>query len=941
MRKQFYQKLLPAQGVYCVVGIDKNKNIRNHFAETLGNLDDIIDQLQHGGTHQNVFVAPNSFSGHSRKADYAAFSKSVFVDLDVGDGPSKYESKDAALIALMQFCDDQELPPPVIIDSGGGVHAYWIFDRDIPIEEWKPYAEKFKALCADKGLKIDPVVTADVSRIMRCPETQNHKREPAVPVRFLTEDFNEYDFDLFKDFLGPVQISTKAVLQGVQKGLDDDTKAVMKFDNFQTTFQSIAELSLEGKGCNQIKNALVNAATLPEPLWHSALSIARHCEDWETAIHLMSEDHPGYTPENTIKKANETYNKPHSCTAIESRNPGGCDGCPHKGRITNPLALGRQLKPAPAQDTPPDPVRLATDTEAVPDFPQVLYPFVRGVNGGIYYIPPEEEDDDGNLAKPEPLMLTPHTVFPFRRTFNQTEGECYELRVVMPHETREMVLPSKACNKLEDFKAVLGKQGLILMDQKLWPLMVLYMTKWAWYFQSQDSAEQTRMQMGWTEANDGFVIGNTEIHRTKGVLRSAASPLVRMVAKHLVKGGTYEAWKEAANKLNIPGLEMYAFGMLTAFGSPLMRFTSTSGVSISYVGESGNGKTGLLYAGLSVFGSPKELSVHDSTDNALLMRALNLRNIMLGIDEVGNRSPEEMSKLIHSISQGKGKVRMQSSVDAERETMLTASMICAMTTNHSIIEKLTQIKANPNGEVARLIEFPLRLPKLLADRPELGAEIFDTLRLNYGHAGPEYITYLMQVGDGYIKKKLEHWHKKFVAAFGTSTAYRFYENGITVIFAGGELANEAGITNFDLDRIFDFVILELLKIREETVKINDVDYPALVTEYVDKNWVNILMFDNGRVINEPRSSLMGRIELNEEMLYIAKTDFKAFLVQKIVGMREFEEGMRATGIRIQTKKMRLSTGWKSGLGVTAPINVFAIPSTTIKMKLDDAKANRA
>lgn len=938
MRKEFYQKVLPAQGVYCVTGIDKNKKITNQFAETLSELEDTITRLT-GGT-QNIFVAPSSFSGHSRKSDYAAFSKSFFIDLDVGDAPGKYAAKSDALLALMKFCDENQLPPPVIIDSGGGVHAYWIFDRDVPIEEWKPYAEKFKALCTEKGLHIDPVVTADVSRIMRCPETVNYKRDPAVPVQFITEDLYEYDFDQFKDFLGPVELPAKSVLQGVQKGLDEDTKALLGFDNFQTTFQSIAELSLEGKGCNQIKHALVDATTLSEPLWHSALSIARHCEDWETAIHLMSEDHPGYTPENTLKKANETYNKPHSCTVIESRNPGGCDGCPHKGKITNPLALGRQLKPAPPQESPPDPVRLAADPQAIPDFPEFLYPFIRGVNGAIYYVPPDEEDEDGEKTKSAPILISPYLLFPFRRTFSGKE-EYYEIRVVMPHETRELLLPSMAMNKLDDFKAVLGRQGLVLMDPKLWPLMSMYMTKWAWYLQSQSAADLTRAQMGWTDTYDGFVIGNSEVTKTGEIIRSAASPLVKAVARHLTPAGSYAAWKEAAQKLNLPGMEMYIFGMLNSFGSPLMRFTSTNGVTVSYVGDSGNGKTGMLYAGLSVFGAPKELSIHESTDNALLMRALNLKNIMVGIDEVGNRSAEELSKLIHSISQGKAKIRMQSSVDAERETLASFSMICSMTTNHSVIEKLKMIKANPNGEVARVMEFPLRLPKILADNPHLGAEIFDTMRTNYGHAGPEYIQYLMKVGDGYIKKVIEKWHKRFTtSAFGTSTAYRFYENGIACGFAGGQLAMEAGIVQFDLDKVFNHIVMELLKFRDGTAKINDVDYSELVGQYIDRNWQNILMLDEGRVINEPRNALMGRVEKDAEMFYVAKSDLRKFLADFTVSVEELKEGMRQAGIDVQIKKMRLSTGWKSAMGVAAPVSVVAIPSTLAQERIDAAKTKR-
>jgi hypothetical protein len=938
MRTEFYKKVLPAQGVYCVAGIDKNKKITNQFAETLSDVLAIVDRLE--GEEQNVFVAPNSFSGHSRKADYAAFAKSFFIDLDTGEG-KKYASKSDALLALMGFCEWLDLPPPVIIDSGGGVHAYWILDRDVPVEEWKPYAEKFKAVCLSNDLHIDPVVTADATRIMRCPETVNYKREPYVRSEFITEEIYEYDFDVFKEFLGPVVPTVQNILSQIPKGLDEDTKALLKLDNFQTTFQSIAERSLEGDGCNQIKYVLTHAATLPEPLWHSGLSIARHCEDWETAIHLMSEDYPGYSADHTLRKANETLNKPHSCIVIESRNPGGCDGCPHRGKITNPLALGRRLKQAAPQETPPDPVRVAQDPQAIPDFPQFIYPFVRGVNGGIYYVPPEEEgDEDGKKVKSDPIMLSPHVFFPFRRTFNKTEGECYEIRIIMAHEVREVVLPTKALSKLEEFKGVLGTQGIVPADQKLWPLIVYYMTKWIMYFQSQGAAELTRMQMGWTEAYDAFVIGETEVTKTGDLVRSAASPLVRGISKHLKPVGSYDLWRQAANKLNTPGLEMYAYGMLNSFGSPLMRFTSTSGVTVCYVGDSGAGKTGMLYAGLSVFGAPKELSVHEATDNALLMRALNLKNIMLGVDEIGNRPGEELSKLIHAISQGKAKARMQSSIDAERETLMTASMICSMTTNHSVIEKLKMIKANPNGEVARLIEFELRLPKLLADRPELGPEIFDTMRTNYGHAGPEYIQYLMRVGDGYIKKLIEYWHKRFVEAFGTTTAYRFWENGIASAFAGGQLANEAKIVEFDLERIFNYIVMEMIKLREGTAKINDVDYPELVTEYINKNWHNILMLDKGRVINEPRASIMGRIELDQELFMVPKTDFRKFLAEKTSGLREFETGMRLAGHRVVANKARLSSGWKSGMGASAPISVYEIKTTIPKMKLEDERASR-
>jgi hypothetical protein len=192
--------------------------------------------------------------------DCAAFCRSFFVDLDVkADKPGHYKSKVEAIEDLDHFLKVTELPPPVVIDSGNGIHAYWPFEDDVPIAEWKPYADKFKQLCLDH-MKIDPVVTADITRIMRCPDTLNFKTDPPNPTRFITEEISQYYFTAFKDYLGEVELPAASILDMVPKGLDEDTKKIAKLDNFETTFQDIAEKSLSEEGCNQIKNALINSA---------------------------------------------------------------------------------------------------------------------------------------------------------------------------------------------------------------------------------------------------------------------------------------------------------------------------------------------------------------------------------------------------------------------------------------------------------------------------------------------------------------------------------------------------------------------------------------------------------------------------------------------------------------------------------------------------------
>ena len=301
MIKEFYKKALPSSGVYCIATIDPIVKVTKHkFVESIDELESFVESKKN--TPTNIFVALSSFKGYSRKADEAKAVKSFFVDLDVGEGKG-YESKDSALTALDKFVVDSELPPPVRIDSGGGVHAYWIFDKDVPAPEWKPYAEKFKNFCLQHGLNIDPVVTADLARILRCPDTYNQKTIPPTPTKMIDQNIPIYSFDEFKNFLGEVAQSQDDLIASLPKGrLTEDQKKAAKLDNFETNFADLAVRSANNQGCNQITFILQNAKTLPEPLWRAGLSIAVNCNDGEEAIHKMSADHPGYNREATIKK---------------------------------------------------------------------------------------------------------------------------------------------------------------------------------------------------------------------------------------------------------------------------------------------------------------------------------------------------------------------------------------------------------------------------------------------------------------------------------------------------------------------------------------------------------------------------------------------------------------------------------------------------------------
>jgi hypothetical protein len=930
MLKQFYEKALPKQGVYCVGELDrskpKGKDFSNHFARTFDEMLDKVEAVK--ARHHDVYIAMGTFEGFSRQAKDCIYFSSLFIDLDVGAN-KPYATKDLALEALDKFVTEQDLPPPNRVDSGNGIHAYWLFGEDIPAQEFLPYAKLWKKLCM-KNFTIDPLATpANLAQVMRWADSTNYRYEPNSQTKFLDDEVYEYDFSMFKEFLGEPEAEVDDVLASVSKGLDEDTKQMLKLDNFAKTFETLAEKSINGSGCPQIANILINAATLEEPLWHAGLSIARFCDDGATAIHKMSEDHPEYNYEDTEEKASR-FPAPRTCEWFIDNYPERCEGCQHRGKITTPIVLGKEFKAAPPPDKA-ESVRQESDTKTISAFPDFLFPFLKGENGGIYYQPPNKYNKKGEAVPQDPILILPHEFFPVRRMFSKHDGECLLMRLELPRDPiREILVPMKHVYALENFKSLMSSNGVFASAEKL-PHLMNYIIKWGQYMQLTDKAEMMRMQMGWTEEpadeiawpTRSFVIGKREILPNGEIIDAPSSPFVRGIAKHLVPRGTYERWRESADYLDKPGFEMHAFTMLCGMASPYMTYTSTAGVTVCLLGQSGSAKTGAMYAGLSMWGNPKDLSVFEATDNGMVGRFLGLHNIPLGIDEISNKDAKILSQLVHKISHGKAKIRMQGSVNAEREHEMSASMTCIMTTNQSAYNKFELIKSSPDGEAARLIEFLIQKPELLKAEggAALGKHIFDAFRVNYGHTGPMVIQEGLRLGDSYIEDNLALWDERFTKDFGDDGTYRFYQNLVSTACMSGTMAHEANIIRLDISRVYHETVREMITIRDKVVKVNRTDYPSVLSDFLHKNTNSLLVIKDGKVTKEPTNQIVARMVSDENLLQVSKTALKKYLAECQISSREFEFEMRQNGALIEDKKGRLTTGWKSAIHID-PTNLY-------------------
>jgi hypothetical protein len=112
----------------------------------------------------------------------------LWVDIDIA-GPNHKTA--AALLppheeAALELIGSFNLPATVIVHTGGGLHAYWLFNEMRAVTDVVPllpqWGATWKRLAGERGWHIDNVW--DPARILRLPGSWNLKGE-ATPVRVL------------------------------------------------------------------------------------------------------------------------------------------------------------------------------------------------------------------------------------------------------------------------------------------------------------------------------------------------------------------------------------------------------------------------------------------------------------------------------------------------------------------------------------------------------------------------------------------------------------------------------------------------------------------------------------------------------------------------------------------------------------------------------------
>lgn len=295
---------------------------------------------------QNVYVglglqADRPPEGKRGTANDVTCLPCLWIEIDVQGEGHKADNLPPTIEEALALAHRFPEPPGIIVNSGGGIHCYWILDEPLvftneeELEAGKAAVRRFQATirgyAAENGWKVDN--TSDISRVLRVPGTLNHKSSPPLPVRIMEihPDRRYSIAEMEKHF---IEVPTKTV---------KTAKTTHETDGY-TLAEDFPPADAEAicERCGWLRHCRDDAEDLPESEWQEMIVILSKCEGGLKLAHAFSSPYPGYSEtETTEKYALNKWYSPRKCETIQlDFGFEHCEGCQFNGQIKSPIQLG-------------------------------------------------------------------------------------------------------------------------------------------------------------------------------------------------------------------------------------------------------------------------------------------------------------------------------------------------------------------------------------------------------------------------------------------------------------------------------------------------------------------------------------------------------------------------------------------------------------------------
>ena len=230
--KKYNERLFDetTDGYIQLLQIQKDRNVK---VENLKRED--LNKIEKYKGKEDIFITPNTMYKPQRKVENIRQFRSLFQDIDcekIG-----LEKSEVMYIIWILYYEDKIPEPSVVVDSGRGLHVYWII-KNAPYQALQTWQElqdylyyQLKAIGADKR-------ATDGARVLRLPNTINSRSETECRVIYSTD--KEYSmYELREKFLKYKAKSHQLKMQQTKKS---DKKIIYnKFFNAYSLHMARAE----------------------------------------------------------------------------------------------------------------------------------------------------------------------------------------------------------------------------------------------------------------------------------------------------------------------------------------------------------------------------------------------------------------------------------------------------------------------------------------------------------------------------------------------------------------------------------------------------------------------------------------------------------------------------------------------------------------------------
>jgi len=861
----------------------------------------------------NVYYAMASFKepsyvgadGKTRKRtqDNVDKLKCFWVDLDCKGRKDKsdYASQKDAVLDIKRFCSETRLPLPTVVNSGYGIHAYWVLDQSIEKNEWKAAAERFRATLDNHGVRHDSNCTTDCARILRPVGTFNKK--PGISPREVTLVGTVRPPISLSEFVSKLDAVDHLPL-GHDMSLNIEAASVLEYKP-----SSILEIVKE---CPLVREVGKLGGNVQEPLWHKTIGLVKFTIEGEKAIHIFSKGHPEYNYNETVKKANAWKAGPTTCSTLFKDSPPNlrelCAKCQHHGKITSPIVLGYQKvlmveRAASIGGVP------SNEVIEIPAMPASMQFSFKWQNEKLWRkILDKEATKKEGSEQYEWVPFCDFYLYPY--TYYDDENQKHHMVWRLREREgvfKEFTLSGGAMGAGGQalFKE-LGEHSVTISSHNK-PHMEAYITNFVTEVKKKAQSVKTYTNFGWN--GDDFLIGDRLIkvggEISKVRLGGSAGELFKR--GYFNASGSVDRWVELIDKLyNYEGQEQFQFILCTGFGSPLLQLMGCDGGAVISAISSGSGygksTAGKLAAG--IYGDGRSgritLTLEQASPKAVHAMAGILNGIPIMLDEVTNIDPMAASTIVYTHSQGSGRVVLNTTgaLNLGRHSW---SSIMNVSANTSIANLIQTIKPGAEAEQARLIEFEIadvsKLPKDTADA------ILKELTEIKCVVGEKFMSWVQAHREDTVER-LTKVQTALDKRLGLSKRDRFWSYTIAGVITGAMIAKEIGLIRFDISNMVKWLESRVLEIREDAKSIiatpeqlfsqmlRDLSPGFIVTDIEGDRRSNKLP----TMLREPKGSLTGRVVIETGRLYLPQPIVHQWCYEHQVSMKQMMKEMARAGI---------------------------------------------